>query len=295
MLREWLNENEYQIPDSADATLEPYVQMNAAFLALKLLAGSEAGDVQPIRMSFSGVIPSIPIVPTSVAADPDMGILVHLLGYARAVPDNYRHVLINETALDWSNNGSNYADVVSQAVDEAGGRAFVTDFAGPHNDRNFVPLYNPNTLEQLRTLESDVEILETVLFRGPLNGNDADLQRVVRSAISTREGVSTNEVLGCPRCYDFGPDGEDGEGPAFSVDLDLLISGIEEQINEPREHIEESFRTNPYLTRLYSTMSPDEMTIDPTFTFNRDLEEQSIARPQSAGALQWVHPTSTMR
>ena len=34
-------------------------------------------------------------------------------------------------AIDWVGGGQNYADVVSQAVDEAGGQAFVTDFAGP--------------------------------------------------------------------------------------------------------------------------------------------------------------------
>ena len=32
---------------------------------------------------------------------------------------------INEAAIDWMNGGNNYPDVVSQAVDEAGGQAFV--------------------------------------------------------------------------------------------------------------------------------------------------------------------------
>jgi hypothetical protein len=45
--------------------------------------------------------PTIPIVPTSVAASPDMGLAVHVLGQSRAVPLNYLHVQVNEAAIDW--------------------------------------------------------------------------------------------------------------------------------------------------------------------------------------------------
>ena len=275
-LREWLTENEYQIPDTADATLQPYVEMEAAFLALKLLAGSDAGDVQPIRMSFGGSTPAIPIVPTSVAADPDMGILVHLLGQSRAVPNNYRHVKINEAALDWNNRGQNYADVVSQAADEAGGQAFVTDFAGAHNDRLFLGTFEAQQLERVRTIQDPAELLQYVLFSAGLGSNDQDLQRVVRAAISTRGDLTADEVLGCPQCYSDRGDG--AEGQAFEVDVELLITSIEEQINEPRERIESLFGENPYLTRLYSTMSAHEMTVDPTFGYNRDLEDKANRR-----------------
>ena len=44
-LRAWLNENEYAIPDAADATLSPYVEMGSAFIALKLLPNARSGDV----------------------------------------------------------------------------------------------------------------------------------------------------------------------------------------------------------------------------------------------------------
>jgi hypothetical protein len=33
------------------------------------------------------------------------------------------------------------------------------------------------------------------------------------------------------------------------------------------------FKANPYLTSLYTTMSPDEMVEDPTFIFNPDMEK----------------------
>ena len=51
--------------------------------------------------------PATPLRPTAVAAQPDMGILVHLLGPSRAVPINYSHVQINEAAIDWVGGGQN--------------------------------------------------------------------------------------------------------------------------------------------------------------------------------------------
>ncbi len=270
-LREWLNENEFEIPEAADATLGPYVEMGAAFLALKLLPSSDSGDVQPLRLSFSGDTPAIPIIPTSVAADPDMGILVHLLGPSRAVPANYRHVRINETALDWANSGQNYADVVSQAVDEAGGQAFVTDFAGAHDERVLLPIVDIDRIEALRARDSSVVIIGRILFDNQLPAPDSDLSRVVRGAISIEGNIDIDDVMACPQCFRDNAD-------QIQLDLDRVIAGIEEQINEPRERLQTLFSGNSYLTRLYSTMSADEMTIDPSFGFNRDLEDVSNSR-----------------
>ena len=188
-MREWLDSNSYQSPEAADATLSPYVEMGSAFVALKLLPSAGSGDVQPLKLSFGGDIPAVPIVPTSVAANPDMGIIVQLLGDARAVTTNYRHVTINEAAIDWMNGGNNYPDVVSQAVDEAGGQAFVTDFAGPHDDRIFLPTVSDATLERLRGLddaEDGAELwtrVEDILI-SDLRQNDADFSRIALGVIS---------------------------------------------------------------------------------------------------------------
>ena len=246
---------------------------------MKLLPNAGSGDVQPLRLRFSGGIPSIPIVPTSVAADPDMGIIVHLLGDARAVATNYLHVEINEVAIDWVGGGQNYADVVSQAVDEAGGQAFVTDFAGPHQDRVQLPRVDEETLQALSALRerglNGINLgfeVESILLRG-IGRNDSDIRRIANSVVALPENIPANEFLQCPRCFESEESASD-----IVVDLDALIEKIDEQINEPREALQGLFARNPYLTRLYSTMSPQEMTLDPTFGWNRDLPEYSNIR-----------------
>ena len=208
-----------------------------------------------------------------------MGIIVQLLADARAVTTNYRHVTINEAAIDWGNQGSNYADVVSQAVDEAGGQAFVTDFAGPHDDRVFLPTVSDETLERLRTLDGDsadgaelwTQIEDTLL--GELRQNDADFSRIAQGVISVPESMDVTELLRSPWRFVGTP-----EAQLIEVDVEALIERIDVEINDTREGIAALFQRNPYLTRLYSTMSPEEMTLDPVFGWNRDLPQQSNVR-----------------
>lgn len=262
-LRTWLDDNGYQIPPETDATLQPYVAQGLAFVAVKLLPDRESGDISPLRLSFTSPRPAIPIVPTSVAANPDMGIIVHVLGASRAIPLNYRHVIINETAIDWPGGGQNYPDVVSQAADEAGGQAFATDYAGPSGAAP--QPYSDDTLAALRIAETPDDIINALglfdLFFQPL---DADLQRVLPEGLILPADLPLADYLGCPGCY---------ADRDIQTDGAALAARIETEINEPRRHLVTLFEQNPYLTRLYGTMSPAEMSLDPEFEFNPDLAE----------------------
>ncbi|MCA9527289.1 MAG: DUF2330 domain-containing protein, partial [Myxococcales bacterium] len=201
--------------------------------------------------------PAIPLRPTATAANRDMGIIVHVLGSARAIPVNYRHVVINEGAIDWVSGGRNYTDVVSQAADEAGGRAFVTDFAGRHAGG-----VSPLPAEAIAAL-GEAPTWEDVLRSGLVV--DADVARVLAASITeTAPGLDPAQAVACPRCY--GDDEVTLDGAAF-------VHRLREEVEAPRLAIARLFETHPYLTRLYTTMSPDEMAEDPVFDENPDLED----------------------
>ncbi len=268
-LREWLDTNGYQIPEATDDRLAPYLEMGTAFVAIKLLPGEDSNDIVPLHLSFTSPNPAIPIIPTAVAADPDMGIIVQILGATRAIPSNYLHVQINETALDWLGQGSNYADVVSQAADEAGGQAFTTDFAGPHEGRVSLRQISDDLLAQVEAEERPSRAA-VLLFPDALDGfggpPDPDLQRVFLDTVELPEGMDLFGLLQ----HGYGPD----DTPALEGvmwDKADLLRRLTEEINEPRAHLAGLFEANPYLSRLYSTMSPNEMTVDPMFDFNADL------------------------
>ena len=260
VLRAWLDENGYQIPESVDETLEPYIEMGNVFVALKLLPGTDAGDVQPLHLRFTSDTPAIPIVPTRVAANPDMGVIVHVLAGERAIPTNYAHVHVNEATIDWVNQGANYADVVSAAADEAAqGRAWVTDSAGPSEGIvGAIQPYPADLVEAVRAART-LGDLTSVL---PLT--DADVQRMVGGLFEIPEGVQPNQYFQCPECF--------GEVDyAQAVDGAQLAERLTTEVNAPREALLALFANNDTLTRLYTTMSPEEMTQDPIFATNPDL------------------------
>jgi MYXO-CTERM domain-containing protein len=277
-LRTWLQENGYQIPEGTDDKLRPYIDQGAVFVAIKLLPGEDVGDIVPLHLSFPGDTPTIPIVPTSVAAAPDLGLAVHVLGQSRAVPLNYLHVQINEAAIDWRLYGpSNYTAVVAQAADEAGGQAFATDYAGRLTDES-----TPRFWIAPDDLLSRLADVHTIAELGPLtcelNLFDPDIARLLRSILLPPdfEGGQEPTFLDCA--------GPVANPPDEVLDGAALAERVRVEINEPRTEVAGLFASQPYLTRFTSSMSAEEMTEDPAFAFNADLADVSNTR-QATGIL----------
>src|SRR5262249_22010350 len=64
--------------------------------------------------------------------------------------------------------------------------------------------------------------------------------------------------------------------PAF--DPMAITDEIESRIVQPTLATGQLFRQFPYLTRLYTALSPEDMTADPVFSENPDLPDVSAAR-----------------
>jgi hypothetical protein len=287
VLTDWLTENGYQVPPRADEVLSPYLD-GFAFIAIKLIPTEGVDSIRPIALTMSSPAPAIPIIPTSVAAQPDMGILVHFLGESRAVSTNYAHVQINEAVLDWQNAGSNYTDVVSQAVDEADGQAFVTDFAGTHNQESPFPEISDARLlaiEEVTTIQQMIEA-EVHLYLGQV-----DYDSAIRDTVDLSD-EEWQELTQCANFIDFITQfpGQEQSQPEETERCTTLINNDERIIDGAAiaaalspisllyGNLNQVFEAHPYLTRLYSTLSADEMTVDPSFTFNQDLEDVDQTR-----------------
>ena len=52
-------------------------------------------------LTYESKLPMIPLRPTAVAAQDDMGIQVWVIGPSQAVPANYKSLVINEALIDW--------------------------------------------------------------------------------------------------------------------------------------------------------------------------------------------------
>ncbi|HWO10978.1 MAG TPA: DUF2330 domain-containing protein, partial [Polyangiaceae bacterium] len=169
-----------------------YTNEGMKFLALKLLETADVKDLKPFRFTLSGDTPSIPLRMTSLAAEPEMSVVVFILGDQRYEAKNWENVTIDDTELRFLPNRwptvTNWPVLVAKGVDEAGGRGWVTEFAG--------------------STEPFVTQIQAQL-----------------------------------------------DGGFFPEEADL----------EAAESLLEVLEAHPYLTRMYSRLSAEEMTSDPIF------------------------------
>jgi hypothetical protein len=296
----WLADNRYFIPVGTEDVVGPYIRQGAFFLALKLQSGKSAGDIQPVVLQYPSDLPMIPIILTSVAAQPNMGIQVWMLGNGRAIPRNYRHVVINDSQLDWFNSARNYNDVVIQAVSEAPEKhAFVTEYAGTSDVMKDV-LDGPTrfgTQAALAALTDPAAFVEYLFENGyapvPQNsfgGRFAPPQQVLPPVLKALvlgaipfptglKGVTTEDQFLAELRYYLGDYRARNPGLFVGYQTNFvpaaLAGEIFEKVVKPAREAGALFRQYPTLTRLYTTLSPQDMTRDPVFSYNPSLPEVS--------------------
>jgi MYXO-CTERM domain-containing protein len=277
---QWLGDNGYQQDPAAEPILASYLEDDFLFVALKLGVQSGVEDVHPIVIHYSGNEPCVPIRLTAIAAADDMEIRTFFLGEARVVPVNYRHVLINSLRLDWFNLASNYKEVISLAVDaqEADGNAFVTEYAGTSQNISMAgviddawdsapfaqlidsPVGAIELLEQQNLMYCDIEWDNACTTYHPL------LQGILDQYIPVPEGVEPVAFYD-----DLG-----AHVPLIDLnvwDPNAFAMAIDQRIIQPGIRARQLVMENPYLTRMYTTISPSEMNADPIFRANTTLPD----------------------
>ncbi len=264
LLIEWLQDNSYDIPETMSPALAPYVASNQYFIALKLVKDRDNGDISPIGFRYAGTEPMIPIQLTSVAATPDMRLEVYVFGEERAVPSNYLHVQVNEAAIDWVSGGANYDDVITLAADEAGGHAFATDFAGSPSMMQG-SLWSPGRYDtaSIAGMTDAAQIMNTIIGQGfPAS---ASLLNILTAHMPPPSGVEAADYYNCVECFD---NNDPVDGAALAADLD-------EYLVAPLEAAEGLFSGYSKVSRMTSSISPAEMTIDPMFVQNATMADVS--------------------
>jgi MYXO-CTERM domain-containing protein len=253
---QWLTESGYDVPQGAPGLLGPYLEDGLYLLALRLQKGADVGSIRPIVLTYDADRPMIPIKLTAVAANDNMGVLAWLLGEAQAVPQNYYALELNEARINWFNPSLNYNQVVTAAADDAGGQGFVTEMAGATATLGNV-VWSEGDEQQWQSVrgKSGAELLNIAFSM--YSGYDG-FWDAVQAHVAYPEGTTLDQIKQCPNCYEAAPDA------AFSV-------ALEESVIEPVRLVQRLIDAHPQVTRLYSTLSAAEMTVDPLFGFNADL------------------------
>jgi hypothetical protein len=291
-LTQWLNTNRYFVPVTSDAALKPYIRPGAFFLALKLRSGQTTGDLRPIVLKYTSDYPMIPLILTSATAVPNMGIQVFMLGQGRAIPRNYHHVELNLLRLDWT-TAENYAGLVTAAVAEAPEKhAFVTEYAnGSEVARGQL---NPDNTrfgrrDDLAASPTPEQFVAYLYQHGFTTRGTEDLPDAAMNVLETQIPYPTK--LPVPRQQFFkqlssylqqstqanNPDWYAG-WPGVSFDATALADAVWTAIAQPILDADALLNGYPFLTRLFTTLSPEDMTKDPVFAINASLPTVNALR-----------------
>jgi hypothetical protein len=89
-------------------------------------------DIAPISMTYPGNEPMVPIQLTGVGAEPEMGVLTFIAAGSRFESVNFENLAIDldKVQVHPLTGQQNYYPLLSWQIDEAGGQAVVTQFAG---------------------------------------------------------------------------------------------------------------------------------------------------------------------
>ncbi|MCY0995039.1 DUF2330 domain-containing protein [Nannocystis sp. ILAH1] len=276
-IMQWLGDNGYQQDPNAEPILQEYLDEGNSVVAFKLSNDEGLSSIHPIVLNFAEPEGCVPIRLTRIAAVEDMDIRAFSLGDGRAIPTNYRHVLVNPLKIDWLNLGANYKEVVSLAVDAfmAEGHAFVTEFAGDSGVLSVGNFYSPVWSADPFTGLAAVDVMSQLNQQGLTDCSDEFfcqfnhplVQGLLATYLPVPNGITAEQFYSCLSCFEADIDlGAWGDGSGFAKDLLARVI-------EPAEHAKTLVDTWPYLTRLYTTISPNEMTEDPLFLLNPELPD----------------------
>ncbi len=271
---DWLVVNSYQTSAGAPLILQKYLDAGSLFVAIKLTGDATLDEIHPLTFRYSASSPTIPLGLTAVASTPNMAVRVFFLGDDRFFPSNYRHITLNPARVDWMSFGQNYTQALTRAVDElqADGQAFVTEYAGTSSIVPTGGLFS-TTWDDVPFVAAQAEdVVDTLTAQG------------LASCSSTRCQYNHPMILGLLREYLPVPSiGEDGGAPpdedsyyacltCFSGLIDratwdgaAFAADLRSRVIDPGQRARDLLLTSPSLTRLFTTISPAEMFIDPSF------------------------------
>ncbi len=267
---QWLSDNGYDVTAIGPDVLRPYLEDGLNLIAFRLNKSSEAGAIRPVVLTYTTDHPMIPIRPTAVAVNDNMGIMTFVLGQDRAIPGNYRHLEINEAVLNWFNPNSNYAQTINVAADESGGQGFVTEFAGASSAfaETIFGTFEAENWDRIQGQDwagREGQLLAEIA--SSYSGWDG-LAESLDGNIVLPENVTLAEFAACIFCFDL-VNQSDLEG----FEAGTFLAAIEQNLIEPMRATQALLDSQPYLSRMFTTMSAREMTLDPSFLFNTSLPD----------------------
>lgn len=144
-LQKWLVAHGYAIPDISGPIIASYVALGFDFIAMRLQPSQSERKIEPIRIVAPGADLSLPLRLMQIGAGPKIGITLYVIGEGRYRTKSFPEgpVDFKELIWDYSQNRSNYQELLTRAMATSDGRAFVTEYANKPGLNPYAPLLQP--------------------------------------------------------------------------------------------------------------------------------------------------------
>jgi hypothetical protein len=125
----WLKAHGYAVPTAIEPVLAGYVKDGFDFLAIRLQPNQGVRAMRPIRVSWSGADPRLPLKMVAAGVGAVVGIKLFVIADGRWHTKNYPTVAIDPSTLSWdfSAQKSNYVEQRNALEAQWGGRAWVME------------------------------------------------------------------------------------------------------------------------------------------------------------------------
>ena len=126
---QWLQDNGFIVNDTMTPYMQPYIDAGMLFVAAKLEAGAGIEAIEPLKMTYDGTTPMIPLQLTAVASEPHLTVTAYIHGDSAYAPIGHPLAEIDADRIADVGTRSNYPMLLARTIDEAGGDAWVQEYA----------------------------------------------------------------------------------------------------------------------------------------------------------------------
>ncbi len=232
-LYDWLVGNGYNVPKATLGVISHYTSLGSKFVVLRLAPDQGVNAMQPVRVDYPGYMATFPLKMVTVGAYGTLQLTLWVAAEQRYEARNYGTVEVPRSQLVWDfdRNRSNYTQLFRDAIDNAGGKAWVAESAMPFSHVWFEDDADPAIIRKmipspfLTRLRTDqlVDHLTQDLELAP-SANSSQLDTWIQVSQSVNAPVRT--------CPDYDGDGEPGtwvsvaNGDYFSCSANGAGNGV---------------------------------------------------------------------
>jgi hypothetical protein len=128
---QWLHDNGFIVNPTTSIYMESYIAANMVFVAAKLVPGAGVSAIKPLKMRYRAANPTVPLILTAVAAEPNLTVETFVYSSAPFKPLGHPVVTIDPKRIAYDRLGRlNYPEVLTRTIDEAGGDGFAIEYRG---------------------------------------------------------------------------------------------------------------------------------------------------------------------